>query len=223
MKKPPYRVYKKKEEDSPKVPIPEKIDTPQAEQLISDLYSLLHFLEKHKKKILLFILTLFIIGGTYGSYTWYLSSVEAKAARIVDEGLYYLDKGKKKKAFSLFEKAVKEYPNAPSSKLAEFLLGKLDEKENYLTNLSKSKSFLFSPPSKTSLGALYIDRGKLSKAESVLEKVKREDWTHPEALYDRLLIAIKEKRLNDAKNILDTLKGDYGNLPITQLAERLVK
>lgn len=223
MKKPPYRVYKKKEEDSPKVPIPEKIDTPQAEQLISDLYSLLHFLERHKKKIVLLILTLLIIGGTYGGYSWYLSSVEAKAARIIDEGLYYLDKGENKKAFSLFEEAVKEYPNAPSSKLAEFLLGKLDGKEEYLVNLSKSKSSLFSPPSKTSLGALYIDREEFPKAEGILEKVKRDKWTHPEALYDRLLIALKEKRLKDAKNILDTLKGDYENLPITQLAERLMK
>ena len=223
MKKPPYRVYRKKEKEEPKVPIPEKIDTPQAEQLVSDLYSLLHFLEKHRNKILLFILTLLIIGGTYGGYTWYLSSVEAKAARIVDEGLYYLDKGEKKKAFSLFEKAVKEYRGAPSSKVAEFLLGKLDGKEKFLAELSKGKSFLFSPPSKTSLGALYIDRGKLKEAEGILEKVNREEWTHPEALYDRLLIALKEKRVNDAKNILDTLQGDYQNLPITQLAERLMK
>ena len=223
MKKPPYRAYRKKEKEEPKVPIPEKIDTPQAEQLVSDLYSLLHFLERHKKKILLFILTLLIIGGTYGGYTWYLSSVEAKAARVVDEGLYYLNKGEKKKAFSLFEQAVKEYPGAPSSKVAEFLLGKLDGKEKYLAELSKGKSFLFSPPSKTSLGALYIDREKLKEAEATLEKVKREEWTHPEALYDRLLIALKEKRMNDAKNILDTLKGVYGDLPITQLAERLMK
>ncbi len=223
MKKPPYRAYRKKEKEEPKVPIPEKIDTPQAEQLVSDLYSLLHFLEKHRKKLLLFILALLVIGGTYGGYTWHLSSVESKAARIVDEGLYYLDKGEKKKAFSLFEKAVKEYPGAPSSKVAEFLLGKLDGKEKYLVELSKGKSFLFSPPSKTSLGALYIDRGKLKEAEGILEKVKREEWTHPEALYDRLLIAVKEKRINDAKNILDTLKGDYQDLPITQLAERLMK
>ncbi len=223
MKKPPYRAYRKKEKEEPKVPIPEKIDTPQAEQLVSDLYSLLHFLERHRKKILLFILTLLVVGGSYGGYTWYLSSVESKAARIVDEGLYYLDKGEKKKAFSLFEKAVKEYRGAPSSKLAEFLLGKLDGKEKYLVELSKGKSFLFSPPSKTSLGALYIDREKLKEAEGILEKVNREEWTHPEALYDRLLIALKEKRMNDAKNILDTLKGDYGDLPITQLAERLMR
>ncbi len=223
MKKPPYRAYRKKEKEEPKIPIPEKIDTPQAEQLVSDLYSLLHFLERHKKKILLFILTLLIIGGTYGGYTWYLSSVEAKAARVVDEGLYYLNKGEKKKAFSLFEQAVKKYPGAPSSKLAEFLLGKLNGKEKYLVELSQGKSFLFSPPSKTSLGTLYIDREKLKEAEGILEKVKREEWTHPEALYNRMVIAIKENRLNDAKNILDTLKGDYQNLPITQLAERLIK
>ncbi len=223
MKKPPYRAYRKKEKEEPKVPIPEKIDTPQAEQLVSDLYSLLHFLERHRKKILLFILTLLVVGGSYGGYTWYLSSVESKAARIVDEGLYYLDKGEKQKAFSLFEKAVKKYRGAPSSKVAEFLLGKLDGKEKYLAELSKGKSFLFSPPSKTSLGALYIDREKLKEAEGILEKVNREEWTHPEALYDRLLIALKEKRMSDAKNILDTLKGDYGDLPITQLAERLMK
>ena len=136
MKKPPYRAYRKKEKEEPKVPIPEKIDTPQAEQLVSDLYSLLHFLERHRKKLFLIILTLLIIGGTYGGYTWYLSSVESKAARIVDEGLYYLDKGEKKKAFSLFEQAVKEYPGAPSSKVAEFLLGKLNGKEKFLAELS---------------------------------------------------------------------------------------
>ncbi len=222
MKKPPYRVYKKEKEE-PKVPIPEKIDTPQAEQLVSDLYSLLHFLEKHKEKILLFILAFLIIGGTYGGYTWYLSSVESKAAKIVDRGIYYLEKGKENKAISLFEKAIKEYPKAPSSRLAEFLAGKLQKKEDYLTTLSKGNDFLFSPPSKTSLGAIYIDKNRMNQAESVLETVKRDQWTHPEALYNRLLIAIEENRVNDARNILDTLRGDYGNLPITQLAEELLR
>ena len=50
-----------------------------------------------------------------------------------------------------------------------------------------------------------------------------EDWTYPEALYDSIIIALKKENREKAKEILEILKGDYKNLPITTLAERLLE
>ena len=224
LKKPPYRSYRReRREEKPSVQIPEKIDTPQAEQLVSDLYSLLHFLERYKKKILLVISILLLIGGVYAGYNLYSEKVELRAAELTDRGLYFLEKGEKNKAFGYFEKAAEEYGSSPSGRLAKFLLGKLKGEENYLKGLSKKDDYLLSPPSKTSLGAVFIDRGKLLEARKVLKSVKRDEWTHPEALYDEVLISLIEGNRKNAESYLDLLRGDYQGLPITKLAEELLR
>jgi len=218
LKKPPYKVYRRKEKEETPVHIPEKIDTPQAEQLVSDLYRLLDFLSRHRAKLLGFLGFLLIIGGSYLGYSFYSENLELKAAELVDKGLYYLDKGQEKKAVSYFERAVKEYRGAPSARLAQFLLGKIEKKEEYLKPLASSKSYLLSPPSKTSLITWGIDKGKVPPYQ-----VKREEWTHPEYLYDRLLLALKEGKVKEARDIYNALNGDYGSLPISSLAGRLVE
>ncbi|MEO2065420.1 MAG: hypothetical protein ABGX17_02845 [Desulfurobacteriaceae bacterium] len=218
MKRPPYRIYKSKEKEEPKVQIPEEIDTPQAEQLVSDLYKLLHFISKHRAKLLSFLLAALIIGGLYTGYRFYTEKVEMKAAELVDRGIYYLDRGKEEKALSYFERAVKEYGGAPSSRLAKFLIGKIKGEGSYLKGLASSKSYLFSPPSKTTLLTWSLDGGKLPNY-----KVERQEWTHPEYLYDKLLFALKRGNRKEALNIYSVIKGDYGFLPISSLAERLIK
>jgi outer membrane protein assembly factor BamD (BamD/ComL family) len=219
MKKPPYKAYrkKKKEEELP-LHIPEKIDTPQAEQLVSDFYRLMEFISTHRSKLLGALIAILLIGGSYLGYRLYQKNLELKAARLVDEGLYYLGKGDKERAVRLFERAVKEYPDAPSGKLAAFLAGKIEEKAGYLERLATAESFLLSPPSKTTLITRGIDSGKIPPYQ-----VKREEWTHPEYLYDQVLISLKKGDGAGARNALDALSGDYPDLPITSLAQRLLK
>ncbi len=218
MKKPPYKVYKGKKREETPVHIPEKIDTPQAEQLVSDLYKLLDFVSKHRGKLLGVLVFLLIIGGSYLGYSFYTRSVELKAAELVDKGLYYLDKGEEKKALSYFEKAVKEYKSAPSSRLAQFLMGKIKKREEYLKPLASLESYLLSPPSKTTLFTWGVDKGELPPY-----RVKREEWIHPEYLYDKLLFALKEGKTKEAKDIYNQIEGDYGSLPISSLAGRLME
>ncbi|WP_456419159.1 hypothetical protein [Thermovibrio sp.] len=218
MKKPPYKVYKRKEKEKTPVHIPERIDTPQAEQLVSDFYKLLNFISKHRAKLLGILAFLFIIGGSYLGYSFYERSVELKAAELVDKGLYYLDNGNEKEAVSYFGKAVKEYRGAPSARLAQFLLGKIEKKEDELKPLASSNSYLLAPPSKTALITWGIDKGKVPPYQ-----VKRNEWTHPEYLYDRLLFALKEGKVKEAEDIYNALSGDYGSLPISSLAGRLVE
>jgi len=223
LKKPPYRVYGKKKEEKPSVQIPEKIDTPQAEQLVEDFYALIHFLEKHKAKVLSVFLFIIFIGFAYVSYSFYFNSIELKAAKLTDKAIYYLNEGNKKKALIYLKEAAERYKSAPSGKLAEFLLGKLESNKKILESLARSRDSLLSSPSKTSLGALLIDAGKLKEAERLLKRVKREEWTHPEAVYERLLVSLIKGKRKEAENYLDVLKGDYGNLPVTNLAEELLK
>ncbi|WP_457679100.1 hypothetical protein [Thermovibrio sp.] len=218
MKKPPYRAYRSKKKEEKTIEIPEKIDTPQAEQLVSDFYKLLEVINRHKGKLLLGLALLLIIGGSYLGYSFYTSKVESEAAQVVDKGLYYLNKGEEKKGVKLLQEAVKKYKGAPSAKLAQFILGKIEKREELLKPLASSKDFLFSPPSKTTLITWGIDKGKVPPY-----KVERDRWTHPEYLYDEFLIALKERRLSEAKNYLDALNGDYKGLPITQLAREILR
>jgi len=222
LKKPPYRVYRKKEE-KPSVQIPEKIDTPQAEQLVEDFYALIHFLEKHKVKVLSVFLSIIFIGFVYVSYSFYFNSIELKAAKLTDKAIYYLNEGNRKKALAYLKEAAKRYKSTPSGKLAEFLLGKLEGNERLLESLARSGDSLLSSPSKTSLGALLIDAGKLEEAERLLKRVKREEWAHPEAVYGRLLVSLIKGKRKEAENYLNVLKGNYGNLPVTNLAKELLK
>jgi predicted negative regulator of RcsB-dependent stress response len=223
LKKPPYRVYRKKEEKKPQVQIPEEIDTPQAEQLVEDFYAVLNFLEKHKAKFLLISVSILLAIFAYAGYKFYFSSTELKAAKLTDKATYYLNTGNTKKALIFLKKTAKDYGNFPSGKLAKFLLGKLEKDERALKSLAESEDYLLSSPSKTSLGALLIDEGKLKKAEVVLRKVKRENWTHPEAVYDELLISLISGKKENVENYFNVLKGDYGTLPITELAKELLK
>ena len=226
MKKPPYKAYRKKEKKKEELPVhlPEKIDTPEAEQLISDLYKIAHFLSIHWKKFLGSLLILAAIVGSYGGYVWKKNSEELKAARIVDEGLYFLRSGNKKKALELFHKALKEYKGVPSARIATFLIAKIEEKEELLTELSKTDSFLVSPPSKTGIAATEIDKNNSEAAQKILSHMERDkDWTYPEAIYYKLLIALKKGDSEGAKDALETLKGDYSYLPITTLARRIAE
>ena len=226
MKKPPYKVYRKKSEKKEELPItiPEKIDTPEAEQLVSDFYKVVNFLTNHWKKLLVVLLIFVTAGGSYGGYVYKKNQKELKAARIVDEGLFFLRSGDEKKAIKLFRKALKEYKGAPSTKIAEFLLAKLEKKERLFSELSKSGSFLVSPPSKTAVIAEKIDRNELESADKIISQMKRDkDWTYPEAIYDRLIIALKKGDSKGVKDALETLKGDYPNLPITVLARRIAE
>ncbi len=218
MKKPPYRSYQKKKREEDAIHIPKEIDTPQAEQLVSDVSKLISFISKHKGKLLMVLFFLLIIGGSYGGFTLYKEKIELKAAQVVDKGLFYLREGKKEEALKYFEEAAREYSKAPSGKVALFLLGKLKGKTEYLRELAGSGSYLFSPPSKTSLDAKELDKG-----ESFEYTLKRQEWTHPEYLYYKLLLNLKEGRKQEAKQVFDTLTGDYGDLPITAIAKRLME
>ncbi|WP_456456968.1 tetratricopeptide repeat protein [Thermovibrio sp.] len=218
MKKPPYRSYKSRKSKEPAVHIPEKIDTPQAEQLASDLSKVISFISKHKSKLLMVLAFLLIIGGSYGGFTLYKGKMELKAAQVVDKGLFYLREGKREEALKYLNEAAKEYPKTPSGKVALFLIAKLEGKREYLKELASSKSYLFSPPSKTSLDAEDVDRGK-----TLEYTLKREEWTHPEYLYYKLLIDLKKGERQKAKQVLDSLTGDYGNLPISTIAKRLME
>lgn len=201
-----------------KISIPEKIDTPQAEQLVSDFAQLASYLSKHKTKLLVFLLLISFIGSGYYLYKYHQSQQELKAAEITDKGLSLLQSGKKEEATKLFEKAAKEYPKTPSGKVALFLLAKLEGKTKYLKELASSKSYLFSPPSKTSLDAEDVDRGK-----TLEYTLKREEWTHPEYLYYKLIMNLKKGKKQEAKQVFDSLTGDYGNLPISAIAKRLTE
>ena len=224
MKKPPYRVYKKKKEEKPPVHIPEKIDTPEAEQLVDDLYKIGNYLLIHWKKIAAVLGVIFFIGGSYLGYAWYQDSIELKASQIVDEGLFKLEKGKEKEAVKLFNEAEKNYPEAPSTLIGRFLKGKIEKENSEFTFLIEKNRYLTSPPSKSSLIASHIENGKLAEAENIISRIKRdEDWTYPEALYDGIIIALKKGNREKALELLEILKGDYKNLPITTLAERLVE
>ena len=226
MKKPPYRAYRKKEKKKEELPvnIPEKIDTPEAEQLVSDLYKVVNFFTTHRKKFVGGLLALALIAGSYGGYVWKKNRTELKAAQIVDRGLFLLRTGKEKEALELFQKAVKEYKGAPSAKVAEFLLAKIEKRDNLLLELSRSNSFLVSPPSKTAIVAKKIDGNELEVADTIISQMKRDkDWSYPEAIYDRLIIALKKGDLKGAKDALETLRGDYPELPITSLAKRIAR
>jgi|OM-RGC.v1.013153978 predicted negative regulator of RcsB-dependent stress response len=225
VKKPPYKAYRRKEEkQKPPVHLPEKVDTPEAEQLASDIYSVYQFLLSHWKKFAALVGLAIIIGGSFLGYRLYLSNLESKASLIVDKGIYFLNRGEEKKALQLFKEAVKEYPNAPSSKVAGFLLAKLEKDGKLLSKEAKLNDFLVSPPSKTSLAALKIDRKELQSAQKIISTARRdEDWTYPEALYEGLVISLLKGDKAAARNYLDRLKGDFGNLPITAVAERLLK
>jgi len=219
LKKPPYKAYrkKKKEEELP-VHVPEKIDTPQAEQLVSDFYRLMEFVSAHRNKLLGLLALVLIVGGSYFGYELYQKNLELKAAQLVDQGLYYLDKGEEEKAVKFFEEAVKKYPNAPSGRLAAYLAGKIEKKAGYLEKLVPTDSFLLSPPSKTTLITWGIDSGKLPSYQ-----VAREEWTHPEYLYDQILVSLKKGDEAGARDAFNALSGDYPDLPITTLAQRLLK
>jgi outer membrane protein assembly factor BamD (BamD/ComL family) len=223
LKKPPYRVYRKKEEKPP-VHLPEKIDTPEAEQFISDLYRVGQFVAAHWKKIAAVVAILVIVIGSYGGYVWHRNLTELKAAEVVDRGLFLLRSGKEKEALDLFHKALSEYPSAPSTGIAKFLIAKLEGKEKLLKELTETDSFLLAPPSKTSLAAIKIDRDKPEVADRVLSLMKRDrDWTYPEAVYERLLIALKKGNFSSAREAIEILRGDYRNLPITVLAQRIIE
>jgi len=218
MKKPPYKAYRKKKKEELPVHIPEKIDTPQAEQLVSDFYRLVEFISTHKSKLLGALALLIIIGGSYLGYSFYTERKEVKAAEVVDKGLYYLDEGREEEAVKYFKEAVEKYPDAPSGRLAAFLLGKIEKKSSYIEPLALKESYLLSPPSKTTLITWGIDGGNPPGYT-----VKREEWTHPEYLYTQVLAALKRGDLQGAKNAFDALSGDYPSLPITPLAQRLLK
>jgi len=69
-----------------------------------------------------------------------------------------------------------------------------------------------------------IDRNELESADKIISQMKRDkDWTYPEAIYDRLIIALKKGDSKGVKDALETLKGDYPNLPITVLARRIAE
>ena len=226
MKKPPYRAYRKKEKKEEELPIhlPEKIDTPEAEQLVSDLYRLANFLSTHWKKLLGALLIFTALAGSYGGYVWKKNSEELKAARVVDEGLYFLRSGDEKKALELFHKALKEHKGAPSTKVAAFLVAKIEKREELLKELSATDSFLVSPPSKTAVVAKEIDENKLDTALRTISQMERDkDWTYPEAVYDKLIIALKKGDTEGVKEATETLKGDYPTLPITTLARRIAE
>ncbi len=225
MKKPPYRAYRKKsKEEKPPIQIPEKIDTREAEQLVEDIYRIKNFLTSHWKPIAALVAAIvIIIGGLFG-YKAYRTSIELKAARLVDEGLWNLKHNKEKEAIKLFEEAIKKFPDAPSSKLAAFLTDRLGNKVNSLEKLSKEDSFLLSPPSKTAIAAQRINEDMLKEAEAVLSDMKRDfDWTYPEAVYDKLLIGLKKNNRQKVKEALNILEGDFSRYPITELARRLAE
>ena len=69
-----------------------------------------------------------------------------------------------------------------------------------------------------------IDGNELEVADTIISQMKRDkDWSYPEAIYDRLIIALKKGDLKGAKDALETLRGDYPELPITSLAERIAR
>ncbi|MEO2068803.1 MAG: hypothetical protein ABGX27_04750 [Desulfurobacteriaceae bacterium] len=225
MKRPPYKAYKKREKEKQETPIhiPKEIDTPQAEQLASDVYKVWNFLMIHSKKIgIAFALVLLVLGSLFG-YKSYQQSLELKAAKIVDKGIFLLENGKKDDALKLFDLAAKEYPNAPSTKIAKFLLAK-ERKDIKLLKTLKEQDFITASPSRTLLSGIYIDEGKLKEAKKEISIMRRDkDFTYPEALYQEIIIALKENDEKKAKEILEILRGDYKNLPITSLAEKLLK
>lgn len=224
MKKPPYKAYRKKKEEKPEIHIPEKIDTPEAEQFVDDLYRIWEYLLFHWKKVAVVLGVILIGGGGYLGYEWYQNSIETKASQIVDSGLFKLENGNETEALKLFSEAENQYPEAPSTLIGRFLKGKLGNNTAEFKFLLRKNSFLTSPAAKVSLISNYIDRGNLNSAEKLISQMKRDkDWTYPEALYDSIVIALKKGNKEQAKESLEILKGDYKNLPITTLAERLVK
>jgi outer membrane protein assembly factor BamD (BamD/ComL family) len=215
---------KKRDGKEPPIHLPKEVETPEAKQLASDIYSLLNALSKHKGKLLGAAALLLIIGAAYLGYSFYQKNVEAKASFIVDKGIYYLNKGQEKKAYGYFKEAIEKYPDAPSSKVAAFLLGKGEKKPKLLGKLAKEEDFLNSPPAKTSLAAIQIDDKELLKAKETLSDMKRDrDWTYAEGLYEKILIALIEGNRQEAANYFSQLRGDFGNLPITAIAARLLK
>jgi len=224
LKKPPYKAYRKKDKEKPPIEIPEKIDTPQAEQLALDIYKLYETAAKHWKKVAAVVGTVSILLGGWGIYRWHQINTEKKAALLVDKGLFLLRENKEKEAVKLFKKAVKEYPEAPSSKIAAFLAGKLSNNTELLLKAKNYQDFLVSPPSITTLAAESLNRNKTEKAEKFLNELKRDrDWTYPEGLEYRIIAGIKKGNLEEAKNALEALKGDYPNLPITNLSQQLLQ
>jgi len=222
LKKPPYRAYQKKKKEEPPIHVPEKIDTPQAEQLVFDIYKLYNLITKHWKKLALTTAILLVSLSSWGIYKWHEISVEKQATLIVDKGLFYLRNGRKKEAIKYFNIAVSKFPSAPSSKIAAFLAGKLENKTLLLEKSRNSENFLISSPATTSLAANALNKKQINKAESLLDSIKRDkDWTYPEALEYREIIGLIKGNHQEAKDALDALKGDYPNLPITQLAQQL--
>jgi len=223
LKKPPYRAYKKKKEEPP-VKLPHDIDTPEAEQLVSDIYRLKEFALKHWKKALPVLGALLTVLAVLWGYTEYRNRIELKSARLVDEGLALLEEGKKADALKLFNSAVEKYPSAPSARIAKFLSAKLSKNEALLKDLALQRDFLVSPPSKTSLMAVEMDRGNLKEVESLLSAMERDrDWTYPEALYIKVLLALKKGEVETAKEAMELLSGNYRGLPVTFLAHDVVK
>jgi len=222
LKKPPYKAYQKKKEEPP-INIPEKIDTPQAEQLVTDLYKLYDLITEHWKKIALVAGILLILAGSWGIYKWHEISIEKQAALLVDKGLFYLRSGKEKEAIKFFNLAVSKFPDAPSSKIAAFLAGKLGNETSLLQKCRHYNDFLVSSPATTTLTAKALNENKVEKAEALIDTIKRDrDWTYPEALEYREIAGLMKGNLQEAKDALDALKGDYQNLPITQLAQQLL-
>ncbi len=226
MKKPPYKSYIKKEkkEENPPVNIPEAIDTPEAEMMVSDFYKIINFFEKHAAKFIAIIVAIAIIGGGFFGYKWYRGNLETKAAAIFDRGLFALKSGKNKEAEKYFKKVADSFPDTPSGKAGIFIYGKLTKNISYLEKAIKTESLTISSAGKLDTGVILFEKGKTDEAITKFISISRnKDWTHPASLYYAAIAYITEGDRNRAKEIYEILKGDYQNSFYTAIIGELFK
>ncbi|SNR66305.1 tetratricopeptide repeat protein [Desulfurobacterium atlanticum] len=226
MKKPPYKAYRKKEKkkEEPPVHIPEAIDTPEAEMMVSDFYKIIGFLEKHLQKIVVGILLIATIGGGIFGYKLYKENLEIKAATIFDRGMFAIENGKEKEAEKYFKEVAEKYPDTPSGKAGTFLYGKLTKNLFFLEKAGKSESFTISPAGKLDTGVVLFEENKTDAAIGKFTSLSRDkDWTHPAGLYYTAIVYLTDKKIGKAKEIYEILKGDYQNSFYTAMLGELLK
>ncbi len=198
--------------------VPREIDTPQAELMMQDLYKIRDFIQKHLLETVgISVCLLCLIGGFFG-YRWYKGFRESRAANLVDRGLYMLDNNDTTAADKYFKRAVNLCQDCPSSLIGGFFLYENENNTSGLRRLSKLRNFTVSPAAQAAL----LSKGSVLPSSLIQHIDRGNNWAYPEAIYYDLISNLKGRNIQEAKQDLEILKGDFKNLPITKLSEELI-
>jgi len=205
---------KKVKKEKLPIELPEPIDTPQAEQLVVDVYKIYEFLKEHKKKIVTVALAIALVSGTVGFILYKKKVAEETASRFLDEAIVLIENGKKEEGIKLLKESAKY--NSPSGKMARIYLADLTKNENLLKGLVDGSSVI-SSSAKLILVKILLEKGKTEEAKKILLSFKRDEFGYPQSLYLRAFLAYTENNTAELNKVIDELRANAGMLPVRQL------